>query len=859
MKMARGESSLRMPKEATCDVECAMKVEEIRIMSKKRKQSQRVGGNGALASEEGANISAKAAKRPLSNSNGCGAGTQSAKSGGGGGGGGSVPPPADQISAASAGVAAPNLSKASSASAAGGGGSGGGGKDSKHAASRRRFVWSVPLHQDFVAAVFDVGLKCASPKLLLEMMPVVDGLTSEHIKSHLQKYRLHRQRSREEFLKSYNYLTDLDGGKSLGGGSAAATVAKAAAAAAGGGGGDDVKDFSPGRGRDAETPECGSSCDCVDTSKLSGGSGFGGGSSSLAEADGRGEAARSKSTTGFAQAASGDEGAEGSGGGAKASAQLAGGGTEAVGGAQRLQLPGEAAAGEVVNGALLLSHLELLAKGIDMQVKFHNHLREVVESQQQLQAQLVRQQGREHVPQHPAEFSGGSGGGRMPRAFPSSAAGTTTATAASAVGFCPPSDLQYAGSIVGAEGNNRVPKEVHLVGGGCGSGVSTAGYSSNLSDSSSLVWSGGGEDKLAGSPKEAEQGGRGAAAAERPRRRERPGVLNHAGASQLEGAAAADVSMDSARAAASKARPSVADHIRGDGTGEHLGDGQQQQQFDPAAMREAFSVQAGAGRVVAPSHSQGLSGRQGAGLAAPRGYMAGDYTLTPKAPEDGGAGRLAPHARGQPAVLGAELLAGEGALGAHKSIFAARSPAEARVALASATLAPVTSTGNASNGQETLTLQRHMQAQMSMQQSMLSACNDQATNFGQRGWCGGGGPPAAAAAAVATPAFGEAGGGALRGGSGAGKEGGGNGDGAGADLGNSKEQQRLDSLSLQPSDAGDPSAMMGLLPQDDMFDFGMLDREGELKSALGDSTPPGPPVARPNGDEHSTLFSFLME
>ncbi|CAN0060521.1 unnamed protein product, partial [Ectocarpus sp. 4 AP-2014] len=844
------------PQEATCDVECAMKVEEIRIMSKKRKQSQRVGaGNVALASKGGANNSAKAAKRPLSNSNGCGAGMRSAK-GGGGGGGGSLPSPADQLSVASAGAAAPNLSKASSASAAGGGG-GGGGKDSKDAASRRRFVWSVPLHQDFVAAVFDVGLKCASPKLLLEMMPVVDGLTSEHIKSHLQKYRLHRQRSREEFLKSYNYLTDLDGGKSLGGGSAAATVAKAAAAAAGGGG--DVEEFSPGRGRDADTPGCGSSCDCVDTSNISGGSGIGGGSSSLAEADGRGEAARSKSTTGFAQTVNGDEGAVGSGGGAKASAQLAGGGTEAVGGAQRLQLPGEAAAGEVVNGALLLSHLELLAKGIDMQVKFHNHLREVVESQQQLQAQLVRQQGREHLPKHPAEFSGGGGGGggRMPRAFPSSAAATTTATAASAVGVCPPSDLQYAGSIVGAEGNNQVPKEVHLVGGGCGSVVSTAGYSSTLSDSSSLLWSGGGEDKLAGSPKEAEQGGRGAAAADRPRRKERPRALNHAGASQLEAAVAADASMDSARAAASKARQSVGDHMHGDGTGEHLGDAQQQKQFDPAEMRKAFSVQAGAGR-VAPLHSQGLSGRQGAGLAAPRGYVPGDYTLTPKAPEDGGAGRVAQHARGQPAVLGAELLAGEGALGAHKSIFAARSPAEARAALTAAALAPVTSTGNASNGQETLTLQRHMQAQMSMQQSMLSACNDQATNFGQRGWCGGE-RPAAAAAAVATPAFGEAGGGALCGGGGVGKEGGGNGYGAGADLGNNKEQQRLDSLSLQPSDAGDPSAMMGLLHQDDMFDFGMLDREGELRSAPGDSTPPGPAVARPNGDEHSTLFSFLMD
>ncbi|CAN0375353.1 unnamed protein product, partial [Hapterophycus canaliculatus] len=257
--------SFSREQEATCDVECAMKVEEIRILSKKRKQSQKVGGgsNGVVTSK-GAASTGKAAKRPVPNGSGCGAGSHSAKNGG------SVPP--GGYPPVLGGVASP--SGASSSKAA---------KDAKDAA-RRRFVWSVPLHQDFVAAVFDVGLKCASPKLLLEMMPVVDGLTSEHIKSHLQKYRLHRQRSREEFLKSYNYLTDLDGGKGLGGGSAAATVAKAAAAAAGGhaaggavgGGSGDAKELFPGFGPDPEVGGCGSSCECIDRADGSGGAGKGG-------------------------------------------------------------------------------------------------------------------------------------------------------------------------------------------------------------------------------------------------------------------------------------------------------------------------------------------------------------------------------------------------------------------------------------------------------------------------------------------------------------------------------------------------------------------------------------------------------
>eukprot|EP00903_Cladosiphon_okamuranus_P015130 g13992.t1 len=57
----------------------------------------------------------------------------------------------------------------------------------------------------FVAAVFELGLKHSSPKVLMKLMPPkAVALTTEHIKSRLQKYRLHAQRSKEEFLEFFN-------------------------------------------------------------------------------------------------------------------------------------------------------------------------------------------------------------------------------------------------------------------------------------------------------------------------------------------------------------------------------------------------------------------------------------------------------------------------------------------------------------------------------------------------------------------------------------------------------------------------------------------------------------------------------
>ncbi|MED6172267.1 hypothetical protein PIB30_048509 [Stylosanthes scabra] len=54
-------------------------------------------------------------------------------------------------------------------------------------------VWSVVLHQRFVAVVNQLGINKAVPKKILELMNV-PGLTRENIASHLQKYRLYLRR-----------------------------------------------------------------------------------------------------------------------------------------------------------------------------------------------------------------------------------------------------------------------------------------------------------------------------------------------------------------------------------------------------------------------------------------------------------------------------------------------------------------------------------------------------------------------------------------------------------------------------------------------------------------------------------------
>jgi SHAQKYF class myb-like DNA-binding protein len=91
----------------------------------------------------------------------------------------------------------------------------------------KRFTWPEELHRDFVSAVFDVGLKHSSPSSILEHMAPHAQLNTERIKSHLQKYRLYRAKSKKEFMASYDAsLTQmqkkgLDGFQSLAAGEVA--------------------------------------------------------------------------------------------------------------------------------------------------------------------------------------------------------------------------------------------------------------------------------------------------------------------------------------------------------------------------------------------------------------------------------------------------------------------------------------------------------------------------------------------------------------------------------------------------------------------------------------------------------------
>ncbi|KAI4311103.1 hypothetical protein MLD38_036027 [Melastoma candidum] len=66
-------------------------------------------------------------------------------------------------------------------------------RDDTSTLKKPRVVWSVELHQQFVAAVNQLGIDKAFPKKILELMKV-PGLTRENVASHLQKYRLYLRR-----------------------------------------------------------------------------------------------------------------------------------------------------------------------------------------------------------------------------------------------------------------------------------------------------------------------------------------------------------------------------------------------------------------------------------------------------------------------------------------------------------------------------------------------------------------------------------------------------------------------------------------------------------------------------------------
>ncbi|XVF67629.1 hypothetical protein PTKIN_Ptkin10aG0136700 [Pterospermum kingtungense] len=71
-------------------------------------------------------------------------------------------------------------------------------------ARKQRRCWSPDLHRRFVNALQQLGgSQVATPKQIRELM-LVDGLTNDEVKSHLQKYRLHTRRPPSSTTTSAN-------------------------------------------------------------------------------------------------------------------------------------------------------------------------------------------------------------------------------------------------------------------------------------------------------------------------------------------------------------------------------------------------------------------------------------------------------------------------------------------------------------------------------------------------------------------------------------------------------------------------------------------------------------------------------
>lgn len=773
-----------------------MKVESLRILSKKRKQSQRAeptsGGAGYNSAQPGSN----------------GKGVKRALPGGGDAARGDNPGHASGCKSPSG--SAPHLSKMQSGSSCPGGPSGS--KDSQ----RRRFVWSEPLHQDFVAAVFDIGLKCASPKLLLEMMPVVDGLTSEHIKSHLQKYRLHRQRSREEFLKSYGYLTDLDGGKGLGGGSAAAAIKAAAAAAGGMGGSLDFKGAVPrssaeGRGEMVCDPSC--ACD-GDSQMVSDGGEVGEKVKEIGRSKGNGEArqgpgAESEDSANLQKRA--HEKASGEAGEASAES------SDIVGGPGPVP-PGARALPAMTNG-LLQSHLELLAKGINMQIQFHHHLVEVVKSQKALQVQLL---GR------PGINSSANGGISLEHG---GLASPTLASTASMIRGAIQSTAMEQARVRGNNGLRAGQGRTLKVD---VTGASKNGVATQVARQGASV-----ENQAAArngkveSPSEL-QGVRGQT--ERgvdPKREDGNHHVANMNPSVAAGTASPHVS---ALADPTTHDASVRQRTAGVNTSATNVESSSSSRFNLAAIRAAVSVRSDT--TANPPRSAPLS-MPSATAAGRRAYVPGEYTLNTKSSgvvqsgqaEDGIPGLNSTTAISR--IDGDEVgLGGSSSRGDTQHIDRAAEPASA-----------------AADGQDPRTLQRRMQMQMEMQRTMLEACVDQATLFKIHRACG----AATGVVPIQTDAL------PNRDAASAGEQGGGEGRSAGGGIGGGdagstmvSRNQGAESLPpMQPADPADPIPA-AFMPPEDVLNFDWLDHGGELPQA--DATVPPSQV-----EEAHSLFSFLTE
>jgi len=73
------------------------------------------------------------------------------------------------------------------------------------AAVTNSYQWTRKIHRDFVGAIFQVGIMHASPAIILENMSMRHkALTSERVKSHLQKFRNSKSKSTKDFMKEYD-------------------------------------------------------------------------------------------------------------------------------------------------------------------------------------------------------------------------------------------------------------------------------------------------------------------------------------------------------------------------------------------------------------------------------------------------------------------------------------------------------------------------------------------------------------------------------------------------------------------------------------------------------------------------------
>lgn len=66
---------------------------------------------------------------------------------------------------------------------------------------------SASLHRALVGAILEIGIKQSSPAVIMEeMVQRPSGMTSERVKSHLQKFRQSKAREIETFLQEYDHF-----------------------------------------------------------------------------------------------------------------------------------------------------------------------------------------------------------------------------------------------------------------------------------------------------------------------------------------------------------------------------------------------------------------------------------------------------------------------------------------------------------------------------------------------------------------------------------------------------------------------------------------------------------------------------